>query len=314
MQTNRDLGQVLKKIPLFHGLSPSQIRKVLGLSTLESYQPGNNICVGGDESSDEMYVLLAGELAVKTEDGVRVATLKPVTTVGEIGLITRQPRSATVEALQSSRILLIPKTPFEHLLRADRDVQVTIFRNVIEILSTKLSDDNIRMRDHLLDQIRRETRIKEQSRRAEIALDLLLKQGSMTRPEAEAQIADEMEEVSLRILIVDDEPAIRRVVKEALDSFDVVEAGDGKEALQKVQEERPDLVIADIKMPQMDGFTLLTHLRDKYPDLPVLALSGYVDPEEIQQYTFDGFVQKPIQLEEFRKAVEGTLVRDDPDS
>lgn len=71
----------------------------------------------------------------------------------------------------------------------------------------------------------------------------------------------------------------------------------------------PDLVIADIGMPQMDGFTLLTHLRDQYPDLPVVAISGYVDADEAQDYAFDAFVEKPVRLEEFRKLVGGTLTK-----
>jgi CheY-like chemotaxis protein len=67
-------------------------------------------------------------------------------------------------------------------------------------------------------------------------------------------------------------------------------------------------VIADIKMPEMDGITFLTLLRNQHPDLPVLALSGYVGSEEILSYTFDGFIAKPLKLEEVRKIVEETLV------
>ncbi len=80
-----------------------------------------------------------------------------------------------------------------------------------------------------------------------------------------------------------------------------------------LQAEQPDLVIADIKMPEMDGFTFLTHLRAQYPDLPVLALSGYVESDEILRYTFDGFIAKPLKIDEVRKIVEEALVGEDPE-
>ncbi|HCL30928.1 MAG TPA: hypothetical protein DIC52_21170 [Candidatus Latescibacteria bacterium] len=60
-----------------------------------------------DTPSDEMYLLLAGELAVITPEGLRVATIRPVTSVGEMGLVTGQTRSATVVAVQSSRVLVL---------------------------------------------------------------------------------------------------------------------------------------------------------------------------------------------------------------
>ena len=309
-QTSKELGQVLKKIPLFQGLSPTQIRAILGISKLQSYKHKEQICEGGDKASDEVYILLSGQLAVKTADGVRVATVIPVTTVGEIALIAKQQRTATVEAVMSSRVLVVPKPKFDLMLRNNKDMQVTIYRNVIEILFTKLTNDNVRMRDHLLEKVRRETRIKEERRRTEIALDLLEEKGGVNRDEAESHIAAATKNISLQILIADDEPAVRSVVKEALASFEVMEASNGREALEAIRENPPDLVIADIKMPEMDGRTLLTHLRDKYPDLPVLGLSGMVEIDEIENFGFDGFVEKPIQLEAFRKLVEETLVKD----
>ncbi len=72
-------------------------------------------------------------------------------------------------------------------------------------------------------------------------------------------------------------------------------------------ETKPDLVITDIKMPDMDGYTLLTKLREFHPNLPVLALSGYVQDSDIREYDFDGFVAKPIQADEFKNTVASAL-------
>ena len=146
-QPSRELGQVLAKVPFFKGLTPDQIGKVLGLSTAGFYQPGDKIWVGDGGDSNEMYILLSGELGVTTMQGKRVATIKPVTTVGELGLITPQPRSATVEAVQPSNIHVIPKQLFDELLNDDLEIKVKIYRNVIDVLYHKLVNENIRKRD-----------------------------------------------------------------------------------------------------------------------------------------------------------------------
>lgn len=71
-----------------------------------------------------------------------------------------------------------------------------------------------------------------------------------------------------------------------------------------VREEELALVITDIRMPNMDGFALLDNLRSQYPQLPVLAVSGYVDDDEVQARDFDGFIDKPISLAQLRDLVE----------
>jgi len=63
------------------------------------------------------------------------------------------------------------------------------------------------------------------------------------------------------------------------------------------------VVITDIRMPQMDGIALLTKLRDQYPDLPVLGISGYVDANVMKEKGFDGFLVKPMPLHDLKKMV-----------
>ena len=105
-QTSKLLVQVLRKIPIFKGLSPSQVKKILGLCVHKSYELGSQVC-RSNSPSDEMYILLSGELIVVTGEGIRVATILPVTTVGEMGVITGQPRSASVEVKKPSNIFAV---------------------------------------------------------------------------------------------------------------------------------------------------------------------------------------------------------------
>ncbi len=252
-------------------------------------------------------ILLSGKVGVSTTDGLRVATVTPVTIVGEMGFITRRVRSATVEAIQPTSVLIITKTAFDHAMHDDQDMQVAIYRNIIDILCTKLTNDNMRMRDYLLEKVYYESSLEEQDQRIEMALDLLMEYEVMPRDKARAHIEEKMIEINPRILVVDDEEPIRSIIKKVLSTFVVLEAEDGRAALEIAQSQPLDLVITEIKMPELDGFGLLTYLRHQYPDLPVLALSGIVGPDEIEGYAFDAFIEKPVRLDELRELVEKTL-------
>ena len=78
------------------------------------------------------------------------------------------------------------------------------------------------------------------------------------------------------ILLVDDEPSIRIISGALLGraGYDVMVAADGFEALQKIRERVPDLVITDLRMPNMNGFELLAVLRSQFPQIPTIAISG----------------------------------------
>ena len=307
-RSDKSLAQVLKKIPLFKGLSPSGIQKILGLCSPQTIPPEHQICKV-NSPSDQLHILLSGELAVITNDGIRVATISPVTTIGEMGFITRHPCSATVEATEPSNILVIQKGPFDQILRSDRDMIISIYRNIIDILSTKLIKDNVRTRDYLLEKARHESQLEDQTNKVDIALRLLVEKGSLELDEAKSLIDEEAIDKRPRILVVDDEEPLRGILKEILGTFVVMEAGTGQEALEIAQKQKPNLVITDIKMPEMDGIGLLQNLRDMYQDLPVLATSGIVDSSDIQDASFDGFIAKPMDLQEIRKMVDENLTR-----
>jgi CheY-like chemotaxis protein len=83
-----------------------------------------------------------------------------------------------------------------------------------------------------------------------------------------------------RVLIVDDEPMIRFVVAEEIESAgaETVEAEDGLAALELIEQGLvPDVLVTDVRMPRMDGWTLAERARALHPGLPVLYVTGYSD-------------------------------------
>ena len=301
----KNLVDVLKKIPLFKDLSLPDIRRILGICASRTFEQEERICVGG-LPSNEMYILIGGELAILTVEGMRVAMIVPVTTVGEMGFITGQPRSATVEAVKNSNVLVIQKEDFDSLIKSSSHVKTQIYQNIIGSLSDKLVKDNIRIRDYTIEIKRYDNRFEEQSRKFAMALELLEEKG-LERSTAEALIDARLRENAARILLVDGEADSRTLLKSYLYAYQVLEASNGKDALTLTFEQEPDLVILDMGQPEMDGPTLLDHLRDLFPLLRVLATSGYAEIQELQQYNFDGLIEKPVAPEQLIQLIEATL-------
>ncbi len=104
-----------------------------------------------------------------------------------------------------------------------------------------------------------------------------------------------------KILAVDDEKHIVRLVQVNLEraGYEVVTANDGKEALQKVAEENPDLVVLDVMMPYMDGFEVLQNLRRNPAtrDIPVIMLTAKAQDADVfkgWQSGVDCYLTKPF--------------------
>ncbi len=114
------------------------------------------------------------------------------------------------------------------------------------------------------------------------------------------------------ILIVDDEKSIRKTLREILEyeSYHVDEAADGQEALQLIMDNDYDVVLADIKMPKMDGMELLEKALDDDPDLPMIMISGHgtIDTavEAVKKGAFD-FISKPPDLNRLLITVRNAL-------
>ncbi len=104
-----------------------------------------------------------------------------------------------------------------------------------------------------------------------------------------------------KILVVDDERSIRNTLKDILENeeFEVILAEDGLEALDKMELGPFDVILCDIKMPQMDGIELLDKIKEREPDAVVVMISGHgtIDTavEAIKKGAFD-FISKPLDL------------------
>jgi CheY-like chemotaxis protein len=298
------ISQTVKKIPLFAGLSPSQIQSILGVCQWKQFEAGTVICAVGSPAT-EMFILLSGELAVVTQDGTQVAALQPVTTVGELGVFTNQERKATVQTATKCVLLQITKTGFETMLQSNLAVQARIFRNIVDILAGKIVEDNARMSDHLRQRVQHENRVREHRRRTELAVDLLVEEMGIDRDQVQAKLDDQMQhDDRMRILIVDDEEEIVRLMRRTLEDYDTVEAHNGEEALAMLEEQPVDLVITDIRMPDMDGYQLLKVIRKRFPDVRVLAMSGAVTGEDVEEHGFEAFIEKPMDPDGIREIVE----------
>jgi len=261
-----------------------------------------------------MYILLGGELAVTTAEGLNVATLRPVTTAGEMGVITGQPRSATITAAIPSRILVMGKQAFAAVLGDDQALEARVMRNFITMLANKVTNDNVRLREYEAERRRFEgqvshldAQLKGEMHRAQAALDFIVEKGIMPRDQAARQVEEKLRQDASRVLIVDDEIVFRELVRDALPYCTVLEAADGHQALDVVGDEPPDLVIADIAMPGMDGYELAQRLGETHPEVPVLAVSGNVEEAEVASRGFKGFVAKPLDVAALREVVDLTI-------
>ena len=117
--------------------------------------------------------------------------------------------------------------------------------------------------------------------------------------------------MAARVLVVDDEPQVRATVREALayEGYDVTEAADGAQALDIIPQNRPDVVVLDLWMPVMDGWTLRKRLHERYPEIPVIVLSA-MEIREPDLIALDAFVlEKPFELDDLYAAIRSALGR-----
>ncbi len=119
-----------------------------------------------------------------------------------------------------------------------------------------------------------------------------------------------------RILIVDDEKEVRQTLREVLEGLEgavaIDMAEDGYEALLKVGDLKPDLLILDLRMPRMDGYEACRRIKSN-PETSgtrILAISGFIEngaEQEILQCGATDWMRKPVQIEEFKKKIEKLL-------
>lgn len=115
-----------------------------------------------------------------------------------------------------------------------------------------------------------------------------------------------------KILIVDDEPDFVNLLKVRLESDDyqVVTAANGKEGLERMKSEKPDVVLLDIMMPKLNGLDVLKKMRARDKSLPIFMLSGYADEQRFKtalRHRASGFIIKSEGLQKQLCAIRATL-------
>ncbi len=118
-----------------------------------------------------------------------------------------------------------------------------------------------------------------------------------------------MESTKKKVLVVDDDQVIRDLIISFLSfsGYEVSGAENGREGLDMVMEQPPDLIISDIHMPQMNGFQLLKEVKEINPDLPVIFITGYAHLRRFfsdQNARADGFLEKPFNLDTLNNLVK----------
>jgi CheY-like chemotaxis protein len=120
---------------------------------------------------------------------------------------------------------------------------------------------------------------------------------------------------SKSILVVDDSRELTYVIADFLSmhGYEVQTAHNGFEALNCMGKKRLDIVVTDIHMPGMDGFALMSEIKTRYPDVPIILITG-LSVGEAQKMAFekgaDAFVAKPFKMKELKSVIESVIADD----
>ncbi len=145
MSTPTDVHQQiighLKTIPMFERLTDGELQKIYGICTFKRVAADEKMYDFGTPS-DDLFILLDGRLVARTKTGVDLAYISPIGIVGEMGVVTDEPRSADVVALEDAMGFQITKENLVNLFLADSAICRKILLNLVRILSNKLYDTN----------------------------------------------------------------------------------------------------------------------------------------------------------------------------
>ena len=119
-----------------------------------------------------------------------------------------------------------------------------------------------------------------------------------------------------KILVVEDNAVSAELIREILSGrgYEIIEAYDGRQALEKIEETEPDLVLLDIQLPILDGFAVLSQVRQnpRFANLCVVAVTAMVmkeDREKGLRAGFDAYIGKPIDAAALRLQVDQLLLK-----
>ena len=119
----------------------------------------------------------------------------------------------------------------------------------------------------------------------------------------------------MKILVVDDEGIIldscRRVLEE--DGLDVLLVTSADKAIAAIEDEEPSVLLMDVKMPVRDGMDLMREVKERWPDIPIIVMSGYHTKETIEEAIKIGaatFIAKPFTPDELLEALRQVIKKE----
>lgn len=120
-----------------------------------------------------------------------------------------------------------------------------------------------------------------------------------------------------RILVADDDEALRSVLEETLVNlnYKVTSVEDGQQALEKLKEEDYDLIVADMKMPKMDGNQLLKQIKQTFPKIPVIIITAYpaaYSQQWVMEEGADGYLTKPFHIDKIDRLIQELTMEKTP--
>jgi len=117
-----------------------------------------------------------------------------------------------------------------------------------------------------------------------------------------------------KVLIVEDNEDNRELVVKVLRNkgYEIVQAADGEEALEKAVAERPDLILLDISLPKLDGYEVAKRLKsmEEFQEIPIIAFTAHAmkgDREKVIVAGFEGYISKPINVRELPDQVRSFI-------
>jgi len=120
----------------------------------------------------------------------------------------------------------------------------------------------------------------------------------------------------MKILVVDDEGIVldscRRVLEE--DGFDVLLVTSADKAISAIEDEEPSVLLMDVKMPLRDGMDLMREVKERWPSIPIIVMSGYHTTETIEEANKMGasaFINKPFTPDELLETVQKVVQKEE---
>ena len=145
----KSILNVLKKLPIFKGLTDYQYQHIFNICSKKLFKKEQFVCQEADKSN-EMYILISGQLQVMFHKKTILATISPVSLVGELTFFTGEQGFSSVIATADSTVISIHKDELFSLMKRDNDLSFSILMNVVSELVNKL-----RKNDEIIDELKK---------------------------------------------------------------------------------------------------------------------------------------------------------------